>query len=216
MAEPINVNRLLVQGGVLRVTPDGGESTDYPIGGFNILFALDTIPTAQVTLSMGRSVRTRDVLSVQGISERDAADILFTIQGTERLLLSGYVSGITTDNSTTGNNTQFTTSVTIKHRAVKLAGAPSTSFIYTGKSNQSLDTLHSLKLRASIFEPDPQAPSNGTLYSITAFIQKLNAAVGPDAAYFPSLVLKTVLAGLYKEFNDAQLDAAHVTISMTR
>jgi hypothetical protein len=200
MAGDLHLKRFRVQDCVLRLTE---KNLSVPIARFDLKFALNTIPTAVIIPAFGRSVfGAGKWASLSDIQEKDAVDLILKVNGIQTLLLSGYISHINTTDAASMFSRRQALTLKVTHRAVKLAGAPSASFVYAGHVGQSLWMLNHYKNRVNPFKPGPDGAQS--MYSSSSVIAWLKEK-GEDLPYFPGHVLKEILKGLFEEYNDAQM-----------
>jgi hypothetical protein len=200
MAADLNMIRFRVQDCILRLTE---KNMSVPVSRFELRFALNELPTAQIIPAFGRVVfGAGKWAGLADIQEKDAVDLILKVNGTQTLLLTGYISHIGTDDAATLFSRRQALRLTVTHRAVKLAGTPSSTFIYAGHAGQSLDTLGHFKNHINPFT-NRQGDAKGIFYasSVVDWLREKGEGLG----YFPGHVLKEIIKSLFEEFNDPQM-----------
>jgi hypothetical protein len=200
MAGDLHLKRFRIQDCILRLTE---KNLSLPVGRFDLKFALNKIPTAIIIPAFGKSVfGAGKWASLTDIQEKDAVDLIIKVNDIQTLLLSGYISHInTTDTSSMFSRRQSLT-LKVTHRAVKLAGAPSSSFVYARHAGQTLNELSLFKTRINTFKPGPDGAKS--IYSPNAVVAWLDEK-GQGLSFFPGHVLKEIIKGLFEEYNDLQM-----------
>jgi len=200
MAGDPNMRRFRIQDCILRLTE---KNLSIPVSRFSLRFALNELPTAQVIPAFGRVVfGAGDWASLTDIQEKDAVDLIIKVNDTQTLLLTGYISYISTDDTASLFARRQALLLKVTHRAVKLAGAPSATFAYSANALQTLDSLSTNKVYVNPFLPGPEGAESMYSYASTiAWMSKHANTFG----YFPGHVLKEIVKGLFKEYNDPQM-----------
>jgi hypothetical protein len=198
----LQIKRYKINDCVLRFPQRG---VDMPVARFQSVYRLNEIPMASVVPAIGRGLGQRsNLVTLRDIKERDEAEILLKVDGKEHCMLHGYVFHISAEDSGTEFSRRFSGHITIRHRMTKLAGVPASSFVFTGETGASLESLHFLKTFCNVFNPEPGALAS--IDPLLAFISEIQEQ-GDNAGLFPGEVLKYILKGLYKGFNEGQASA---------
>jgi len=174
---------------------------DLPVAGFSVEFAMDQLPMAQVQPAIGKGLLSDSEVTLSDIRERDSADLYLTVNDEEHLMLAGYISNISTGDESSVFSRRISGIISIRHITVKLAGAPTTSFVYSGRLGSPLRTLADGKAGTNIFDP---TTSEQSTYPITSYIAAFLAKFG-NSWEVPGFVMKNICANLFKQLNDAQL-----------
>jgi len=169
-----------------------------PVAKFSVTFALDSIPRAEVVPALGRNIVTGTQALLKDVENNMRVDLLIKINDVESTLLSGYVQDISGNDNSTPFARKLSTRITIMHLAIRLAGAPPTSFGYSTKHPSVLASLSSQKGTGNIFT-DKVAITNAEL--IISFLQHLNNEKGAAIADFPGEVLKFVVQDIMEKHN---------------
>ena len=202
MAGDLQITRYRVQDCILRLTE---KNLSVPVARFDLDFALNAIPEAQIIPAFGRVIfGAGKGASLTDIQEKDAVDLIIKVNGIQTLLLSGYISFIRTDDTASMFARRQALRLTVTHRAVKLAGAPSMSFVYAGHTGQSLDELGLFKTRVNPFLSGGGAHTAQSVHAPTSAVAWLLSR-GELVGYFPGHVLKDITMGLFNEYNDPQM-----------
>jgi hypothetical protein len=191
------ITRYRVTGGRLLL----GVDVEVPIASFEVSFAMDTIPSAVVTPAIGTSFRGQDWATVADVLDGETARLYITVNGTEQLLINGYVSAVSTTDESTLFARRIGASISIQQRMVLLAGAPAVSFAYASKGS-SLQLLSEQKLNINIF--DPGGDQKNGIEGIESYVAKFNRE-NPGAEDWPGRVLKSITMALFKQTNAGQI-----------
>jgi hypothetical protein len=201
MADDLNINRFKVNDCILRLTE---KNLSLPVARFDLLFALNAIPTAQVTPAFGIPVLRGmgNWATLQDIQERDAVDLILKVNGISTLLLRGYITQINTDDAASMFTRRQSLRLTVTHRAVKLGGTPSSSFVYANRAGASLSALSNHKVHVNMFYPGPDGEKS--IYAMSSMVAWMEKK-GKNIDMFPGNVLKEITKGLFKFYNDKQM-----------
>jgi hypothetical protein len=191
-----NVTRYRIQNGYLEL---GDNPEVIPVASFEVQFQLDQIPSAQITPATGTSFKGRTWATVADALEGETAKLYIVINGITQLLLDGYVSSVSTADDSTMFSRRLGASISIQHRAVKLAGAPSVSFAYAAKGDE-LQLLTGRKLNVNVF--DPKSPKDKS-YGIESYVAQY-LRQHPSGSDWPGNILKDITKKLFLELNNAQ------------
>ena len=200
MAGDLQMIRFRIQDCILRLTE---KNMSVPVSRFELRFAMNELPTAQIIPAFGSVVfGAGKWASLSDIQEKDAVDLILKVNDKQTLLLTGYISHISTDDTASMFSRRQSLRITVTHRAVKLAGAPSASFIYAGHAGKSLDTLGYFKNHINPFKPGPDGARS--VYSSSSVVSWL-LDKGEGLGYFPGHAIKEMIKGLFEEYNDPQM-----------
>ena len=200
VAGDLNMRRFRVQDCILRLTE---KNLSVPVARFQLRFSLDEIPWASIIPAFGRVVfGAGKWASLSDIQEKDAVDLILKVNDTQTLLLRGYISQISTDDTASMFSRRQALRLRVTHRAVKLAGAPSSTFVYGASAGASLDSLALFKNHVNPFKPGPDGAKS--VYSSSSVVSWLSEK-GEGLAYFPGHVLKEIIKGLFEQYNDLQM-----------
>lgn len=195
-----SVQRYRVTSGWLRVG-DEFAFDRLPVASFNVNYSLNQIPSAQVIPATGSAINgAADGFwsTIADIGKNLEAKLYITINGQEILLIDGYVSNIASSDESSPFSRRLGGSIGIVGRAVKLAGAPSSSFVYSNNSD-SLSMLALKKLNVNVFSSQDSGTKKAIL-GIENFVSNfLNN--NRNAKDWPAEVLKAITLGLYREHN---------------
>ena len=168
------------------------DGTIIPVARFKASFRINELPTAQVVPAIGRDLTTGNLSTLEDLQEEMPAELYLQIDGEVKLILKGYIANITaSDNATTFNQT-VTANITIIHRAVKLAGSPGLSYIY---SSANTATLASLEDRRTQYDPVTGQP----VINRTQPFFTWGKSGGPNSSsvLYPSSFLKNITTELF-------------------
>jgi hypothetical protein len=198
----MHMKRFRIQDCILRLTE---KNKSVPVAGFNLYFRLDELPFATVTPAFGSPLfGAGDWASLSDLQEKEAVDLILKVNDVQTLLLSGYISQIVTNFKSTLVAERQSLSIKVSHRAVKLAGYPSTSFIFSGFTNQSLNTLAEYKASTNPFIATAALEGGTSTWGPEAVHDWL-IKQGQGLGYFPGHAMKIITKELFKTFNDKQV-----------
>jgi len=127
---------------------------DIPVARLDVKFALDEIPSGDLTLAVGRDLEGGNDSPISALEEGADAEIILTVDGTDHTLLKGYILSMSgSDNAGLFKRTTSLV-VHIAHGARKLAGSPPTSYAYTG-DNQFLSIAQKNLMAVAQFGTKP-------------------------------------------------------------
>jgi len=176
------------------------DNVRMPVAKFTVSFELDMLPTAEVVPSLGREIRSGTRVSLKDISEGDLVQLWLTINGDRRLILEGYIQSISGSDNATIFNRRLTASLTIKHKGVVLAGAPSASLAYTTAVYLDTTLLSYVKSGHPFFATGLQG-GKISLLSKSEFAFSMQEAFGsPDIALYPGSVMKRIASELMTSY----------------
>jgi len=135
VAEETNMTYIEVEDCFLRT-----NGADIPVARFDVNFVLDEIPSADLTVAVGRDLEGETECSISALEEGADAEIVLAVGGEAHTLLKGYILSMSgSDNAGLFKRTTSLV-VHIAHGARKLAGSPPSSYAYTG-DNQHLSIV---------------------------------------------------------------------------
>jgi len=202
MANDLQIKRFKVNDCILRLTE---KKLSIPVARFDLLFSLNAIPSAQVTPAFGRPLLAGagNGATLKDIQERDAVDLILRVNGVSTLMLKGYISSIATNDTATMFSRRQSLRITVAHRAIKLAGTPSSSFVYADKAGSSFSVLSRSKTHVNMFAPDPKGKFR-SISAVQSSVAWMNSK-GDNIQFFPGDVLKEITKGLFEWYNDRQM-----------
>jgi hypothetical protein len=180
---------------------DGRQEFFLPVSKFDLTFELDTIPVAQVVPALGRNILTGTRTLFSSVKERDPVQLIISIDGTNRLLLDGFVSSQSGSDNNTPFNKKLSAVITIKHRAILLAGAPTVSFVYAADGTQNLLALEQRNFFKSIFGITRQEDKNNGVSITNSMLLDIVNHSSIDNVFWPGFLLKLVATNLMTEFS---------------
>lgn len=197
-----NFQRTSVEGCVLKVAEtETSEAVDIPVARFDVTFALGQIPSASIIPALGKQLDANFVSYLSAITNGAPATLVLTVDGTDRVLLDGFIESISLDDNSSLFKETLSASIRLMHKAVKLAGAPSVSFLYSGSfKSAKISLLNSNKFNRPLFG-EPEGTSKGSLVAFDNVFSNIRNELGSNALYFPSHVIKYILEQLLKKFN---------------
>ena len=140
-----------IQVGECLLLTDGNE---IPIVKFNVSFKLDTIPSADLVLAVGRDLEGDFDSPVADLQEGADAEVTIEIDGETITLIKGIISSISASDNAGLFRRSTSLVVHIEHNAIKLAGSPSNTYVYAN-DNQFIDVLQKRKLAIAQFGTSP-------------------------------------------------------------
>jgi hypothetical protein len=174
------------------------EDKAMPVSAFDVQYKLNDIPYADVVPALGRGLIEGDRALLEEVQEGQAVSLVLKIDGIIINLMSGFVANITASDNSTPTSRRLSARIRIAHRVVKLAGAPTMSFAYSGKTATSLSLLTGQLSTASL-SGNTKANSLAKLSSVwETFIKDENAS--PEFAFYPTFILKRVVARLMEQY----------------
>jgi translation initiation factor 1 (eIF-1/SUI1) len=189
-------------------TPEDADEEAYlPLTRFRVTYAMNEIPMAEVYPAIGFNLRNPEqITSITGLQENSQVRIDFRTGNTTVTLLEGFVSAIVVKETATAFKRSATAAVTIKHNAIRLAGAAPSTFRYQRNNFTPLQTLYSVD-KTLLFVPDPANSPTGIEPS-AAYVRTMSDNFGEAVALYPSVLLKQTCELLAREW-DIKRDMAN-------
>lgn len=199
MPDIATIEQRRVEGGFLDVSSVNGGTKRLPVSSFVVNYAMDSIPVAQVVPATGTPVleEINEWDSLADIGKNEAAQLYIELAGEEVLLIDGYVSSIATTDESSPRSRRMGASISIQGKAVKLAGAPSASFVYSD-GNESLPMLAMKKLNVNVFSSQDSGSAASSILAIETFVSRFLKDY-PQANNWPAEVLRSITTSLYAE-----------------
>jgi hypothetical protein len=123
---------------------------EIPVVRFDVDFKLDTIPSADLVLAVGRDLEGAFEAPVGDLAEGDEAELTVEVDGQTITLIKGILSSISASDNAGLFRRSTSLLVHIEHGAIKLAGSPASNFVYTN-DNQLIDVLQKRRLAIAQF-----------------------------------------------------------------
>lgn len=202
MADIANITKNRVTYGWLEVFGET-EVAHIPVSSFVVTYTMDEIPTAEVIPAIGKPLDEDEFAdafwdTIADIGKNMAARLRATINDEEQLLIDGYISAISTQDESSVSSRRMGASISIQGKAIKLAGAPSTSFVYSDGC-ESLPILAMKRLNVNIFSSrNPTTGQKKSINGIENFVSNY-VSTNPSHAYWPAQTLRSITDSLYEE-----------------
>ena len=201
MADDLQFKRFQVNDCILRLTE---KNLSIPVARFDLSFSLDEIPQAQVVPAFGRPLmgNAGEWATLRDIQDRDAVDLILKVNGEQTLMLRGYISQIVCNDNSSMFARRQSVRFTVIHQAVKLAGAPSVGFVFSGAAGGNLTTLNYKRSRLQMFKT--LAGGGKSVYAVANAVDELTEGA-TNLGFFPGHVIKKFTTQVFGEFNDRQM-----------
>lgn len=205
MAKPLPMLKYQVQDCYLQIKSSG---LPLPVARFDISFITDTIPQATVIPAIGRSLGVARTAAFKDLRGGEAVSLILVVDDVEHMLLDGYISDLGFSDNASTFSRRLSATITVKHNAAKLAGAPSSGFVYAGKmkAGESLSMLSYMKNQTQPFDGGTGTVKAQSLLPVASWVNQLENS-GGTSALFPGTVLKNIVLELFSAYNSAQLSA---------
>jgi hypothetical protein len=191
--------RHIIQDCILR---DLTQDIEVPVSRFEVVYALDEIPTMQIVPALGRDLFNKVDNDFNKMRERDEVELILTIDGDEKLLMSGIVAALSASDNAGVFKRTVSAVISVKHKAVLLATNPPMSVLFTGDKAATLTELNRRK-KDKYFTSNIAGGTGAQFTAVSQFIaDTVKAGIGKD----PAAIYKAVIESVAKDWNIAAED----------
>ena len=172
------------------------DTGDLPVARFEITYEINSLPTLNIVPALGRPLEEdADYITLDEIQENSGAVLTIEVNGETHILLEGTVVSIGGDDNASSFRRTLSANITVLHKGIILAGAPSSSFVYSGNNNM-IETLVNTKVRYKSYGAFQDTQDD--FHSVSGLVSNINSRVA--SANNTSEVVSTLCESIMADF----------------